>query len=59
MDDWTLDALTRAMQQAADLYGSSAYDALVQRCLDAREDIGWAVQRDQVLSALRAMEDRS
>jgi glycosyltransferase involved in cell wall biosynthesis len=53
MDDWTEEALARAMARAMSIYGSDRYDRMVANCVEAAETaLGWPRQADALRPAL-------
>jgi glycosyltransferase involved in cell wall biosynthesis len=55
MEDWTPAAFTAALLRAQDLYGSSAYEAMVERCRAATEaELNWPAQFAKVEAFLHS-----
>lgn len=54
MEDWSREAFVAAARRAMDLFGTDAYDALVERCHEASAGgLNWKAQSDGMLAAIR------
>lgn len=53
MNDWSMEGFEDAIRRALDLYGTSAYDRMVENCKTAAEvELNWPVQFEKVKAHL-------
>lgn len=54
MEDWSQESFVSAARRAMDLFGTDAYDVLVERCLDASASgLSWKAQSQRIIAAIR------